>query len=61
MTVQLVRLTARHTDADRDYEPGELLLTDPATAKWLSDNGAGERVNESGDPLPKTPARKEKN
>lgn len=54
-----VRLLTPHTDADRDYQPNELLLTDEVTAKWLADNGVGERVNENGDPLP--PPRKEKN
>jgi hypothetical protein len=51
----IVKLIKPHTDAGRDYKPGDTLDVDEATARWLIAHGVAEAAPE---PEPKKPTRK---
>jgi len=51
----IVTLIKPHTDAGKDYEPGELLDVDEATAHWLIEHGVAKAAP---DPKPNKPTRK---
>jgi hypothetical protein len=51
----IVNLIKPHTDAGRDYQPGDLLDVDESTAQWLIEHGVAEAAPE---PEPKKPTRK---
>jgi len=51
----IVTLIKPHTDAGREYQPGDMLDVDEATARWLIEHGVAEAAPE---PKPKQPTRK---
>jgi hypothetical protein len=51
----IVTLLRPHTDAGRQYQPGDTLDVDEATARWLIGHGVAEAAPE---PKPKKPTRK---
>jgi hypothetical protein len=53
----IVKLVKPHTDAGKDYAPGDTLDVDEATAQWLIEHGVAENTTQT--PLePKKPTRK---
>lgn len=51
----IVKLIQPHTDAGRDYQPGDMLDVDEAAARWLIEHGVAEAAPE---PELKKPTRK---
>jgi hypothetical protein len=51
----IVTLSKAHTDAGLEYQPGDTLDVDEATAQWLIEHGVAEAAT---DPKPNKPTRK---
>ena len=53
----IVTLLKPHTDAGADYQPGDTLDVDEATAQWLIEHGVAEALPQP-QPEPRKPTSK---